>query len=401
MRLIWSTDQVDLARKFSAILQAKKIDYMQEEVREQDWGTDAYGNRVYRIWTHEEDQIPLAKELLESFLKSPDAHPIHANDTKAATENASADVAKRILDKKLQFSFKKEPKPPSSPFRATFHHFRLSNFLIVLCSVILLMCEWTEKKDMEIPAAARKVILTTSPVEKTLLFDYPESFELADTIAALYGYNAFVKPNDLPPLGKLLYENYKNQHPWQGIYPLLLSKDKNHAHLVTNTVMFEKIRQGEVWRLVTPVFLHADILHLFFNMIWLLLIGTQIEARIGWLRFLSFIVITAIISNVSQYLVTGCAFIGFSGVVCAMVFFVRARQKIAPWEGYQMPAATFQFILFFIGALATLSLLAFALELLQIGTFPVAIANTAHIVGALAGYLLGRYNFFPWQGTES
>ena len=132
-------------------------------------------------------------------------------------------------------------------------------------------------------------------------------------------------------------------------------------------------------------------------MVWLLLLGTQIEMRIGTWPFLAFIIVVAIISNISQYLITGPAFIGFSGVVCGMAFFIRSRQKVAPWEGYQMSNAVFQFIIFFIGVLAILSTITFFLEVYESGSFPVAIANTAHLTGALTGYLLGRLNFFSWR----
>ncbi|MBS0654859.1 MAG: rhomboid family intramembrane serine protease, partial [Verrucomicrobia bacterium] len=146
-----------------------------------------------------------------------------------------------------------------------------------------------------------------------------------------------------------------------------------------------------------PIFLHNDILHLFFNMIWLLVLGFQIEARMKPWKYILFIVIIAATSNTAQYLMTGPNFIGFSGVVCGMVTYIRARQKIAPWEGYQMSSTTFAFICFFIGILAVLSLATFLLDVFENVSFLIGIANTAHLVGASIGYILGRISFFSRQ----
>ncbi|GAA4472324.1 rhomboid family intramembrane serine protease [Novipirellula rosea] len=44
---------------------------------------------------------------------------------------------------------------------------------------------------------------------------------------------------------------------------------------------FASVRKGEVWRFITPMFLHADPLHLAFNMIWIFLLGSAIERLHG------------------------------------------------------------------------------------------------------------------------
>lgn len=45
------------------------------------------------------------------------------------------------------------------------------------------------------------------------------------------------------------------------------------------------VDQGELWRLVTSGFLHSGLLHIFFNMYLLYLLGTQLEQRLGTVRF--------------------------------------------------------------------------------------------------------------------
>ena len=244
-------------------------------------------------------------------------------------------------------------------------------------------------------------LLTTSPVTRALLFDYPHSYELLDKITTLYGYDSLLKPQELPKAGKFLYEEYLKEPIWQGIYPYLLAftkeacgKNPERLPPLSQMKLFEKEKEGEYWRLFSPILLHNDILHLFFNMIWLLLLGTQIELKIGPWRSLAFILAVACISNCAQYLMTGPLFLGISGVICGQAFFIRARQARAPWEGYQMTSGTFAFICFFIGTLATFSLVIFFLEVFESYSLHIAIANMAHLVGALTGYLLGRMGYF-------
>ena len=45
------------------------------------------------------------------------------------------------------------------------------------------------------------------------------------------------------------------------------------------------VGDGEVWRLVTAGFLHAGLLHLFFNMYSLYILGSMLEPAVGRLRF--------------------------------------------------------------------------------------------------------------------
>lgn len=45
------------------------------------------------------------------------------------------------------------------------------------------------------------------------------------------------------------------------------------------------VEQGQVYRLFTAMFLHADIMHLFFNMYALYIVGIQLEPIFGRLRF--------------------------------------------------------------------------------------------------------------------
>ncbi|MGP0063456.1 MAG: rhomboid family intramembrane serine protease, partial [Isosphaeraceae bacterium] len=65
----------------------------------------------------------------------------------------------------------------------------------------------------------------------------------------------------------------------------------------------EPILHGEVWRMVTPIFMHStrNLLHILFNMTCLSAFGTMIEVRRGTLRLAGLVLIAAIVSNFGQY----------------------------------------------------------------------------------------------------
>lgn len=65
------------------------------------------------------------------------------------------------------------------------------------------------------------------------------------------------------------------------------------------------IRAWELWRLITPVFLHGSVAHIFFNMYALLSIGTLLERHFGHGRFVLLYFLAAFTGNVFSFLFTG------------------------------------------------------------------------------------------------
>jgi GlpG protein len=94
-----------------------------------------------------------------------------------------------------------------------------------------------------------------------------------------------------------------------------------------------EVRQGQVWRLVTPILIHYGVMHLVFNLLWLADLGGMIERRQGMLRLGLMVVAIGVLSNLAQFWVTGPAGGGMSGVVYGLFGYVWVRGKLEPDSG--------------------------------------------------------------------
>ncbi|MGD9873335.1 MAG: rhomboid family intramembrane serine protease [Kiritimatiellia bacterium] len=136
-----------------------------------------------------------------------------------------------------------------------------------------------------------------------------------------------------------------------------------------------EIRHGQLWRLITPIFLHFGIWHIFFNMMWLRDLGGMIE-RIKGPWFLGILIaVIAALSNLGQFYVSGPLFGGMSGVVYGMLGYVWMKGKYDPGSGlYLHPSTVKMMIVWFFLCLTGL-----------MGP----IANTVHGLGLGLGVVWG------------
>lgn len=134
----------------------------------------------------------------------------------------------------------------------------------------------------------------------------------------------------------------------------------------------------EPWRMVTPIFLHFGVMHLVFNMLMLISMGSRVERAIGPYRYAALVLALAIFSNLAQGLmVPHHNFGGMSGVVYGIFGFIWVQMSRAPSRGLAVDGLT-SFIMmawFFAGFTG------------QIGG--AAVANHAHAGGLLMGLLIG------------
>ena len=141
--------------------------------------------------------------------------------------------------------------------------------------------------------------------------------------------------------------------------------------------LLDTVSKGQIWRLITPDFLHFSWPHIIFNSVMLWFLGSQVEFIDGRTRLLVLALVASLLSNGLQYLVTGPLFGGLSGVVYAIMGYCWLSQRRLP--RFQFPPA----------------LITFALAWMVLGFTPLPnmlgmgnMANEAHLGGFVAGLLV-------------
>lgn len=138
------------------------------------------------------------------------------------------------------------------------------------------------------------------------------------------------------------------------------------------------IQHGEYYRLVTAMFLHFGIQHLFYNMLVLLFLGDTLEKLAGKLRFLVIYMVGGVAGNIVSvifdYMTEDYAIsAGASGAIFAVIgalvgVVVLNRGRIPEYTGKRL-------------------MLMAGLSVLQ-GLTASGVDNCAHIGGMLCGFLL-------------
>ncbi len=181
-----------------------------------------------------------------------------------------------------------------------------------------------------------------------------------------------------------------------GVYILdSLTRSANAVPLIDFGAMYTPaVLKGEIWRLITSQYLHAGVMHLFFNMLGLYFLGRYLEQYWGRRKFFIFYTACGLAGNLFflslnliGWLGVGYA-IGASGCIlgvlgaCAVLF-----------PGIQL------IIYFFpmkIRTAAALFLGLYVLNLLQKG--PNAGGDAAHLAGLLVG---SGYAYFRRRGAAA
>ncbi len=174
--------------------------------------------------------------------------------------------------------------------------------------------------------------------------------------------------------------------------------ESNDGDLDALGVRLASIKRGEIWRVITPVFIHYGIMHILFNLYMFFQFGSLIENRYGTLKFGLICLASAALPNLVQCLVpdaiggtqpmhleTGLlitALGGMSGVVYGLFGFVWMKSVFDRSFGFKIPQST---VMILIGWLFLCML---PQDINPVGS----VANWAHGIGLLVGIAIGYFS---------
>ncbi|HAX72872.1 MAG TPA: rhomboid family intramembrane serine protease, partial [Firmicutes bacterium] len=107
---------------------------------------------------------------------------------------------------------------------------------------------------------------------------------------------------------------------------------------------------GDYWRLLTPAFVHLDVIHLLLNAVFIYQIGKLMEGYFGWWRTVIIILVSAVIGNLFSFAYVenisfGASTVAF-GLIGAILFMCLENRKmfIHLIKGLILPILAFSFI---------------------------------------------------------
>lgn len=144
----------------------------------------------------------------------------------------------------------------------------------------------------------------------------------------------------------------------------------------------QTLTSGQIWRVLSPAFLHFGWMHLIFNLMWVWYFGRQIESLQGSRTMLLLLIVAGIGANIAQYMTGTVLFGGMSGVVYALLGHVWLMSRRVPQSGFFVPQ---MLVVFMLGWMV------FTMTGLASSVGFGNVANEAHLGGLLVGLVTGWY----------
>lgn len=132
----------------------------------------------------------------------------------------------------------------------------------------------------------------------------------------------------------------------------------------------------EPWRLITPIFIHGSLLHIFFNGWWIKDLGGIFETLFGSARLLVFTLVVGALSNAGEYFIGHTPlFGGLSGLLYGLFGYLWIRGRFDPTFPLRLRGSV---VIMLLGWFVVCA----------VGLIP-HIANWAHGIGLALGMLWG------------
>ena len=365
-----------LAYAFSAYLQSERIDHEVER-----------NGKTFEIWVLREEDVAYTRQLYSYFREDQMLQAQFHNPAAAPEEDHQPGLEEPPPESEPENAEHREESPSTNRVST---HYPWTKIAILICITIYAATAWISVQNT---LSNPNRIFPYWPITiRTLLYDFPPPLQMMVEFDQMYPE---VQKNQWDTLdAKALEQIAKIQNTpfWVGFYRMLVYPE--HAKEIWATPKFTSLKKGQIYRVITPIFLHGSILHILFNMLWLYVLGRCLEPQMGALRYLLFMGVTALVANTVEYLMTGPMFLGYSGVLSAMVGYVWVRQKFAPHEWYPIDRAILLFFMAFILGFFAIQIVLFILQYLRITAWDLGLGNAAHITGLLMGMVLARTSWF-------
>ena len=209
---------------------------------------DRTGDGSWIVWVHREDRLEQARRELEQFLRDP-ADPMYQGVSQAARKlrQRASREERRHLRNTISLSGGTRFRPPE------------------------------------------RCPLTFGLIALSLAVALAENFGADPSAPARWLAIDFVPPirARLDPVDS-------------GVPPIALEDPRG-----VRPASLDRVRSGEVWRVVTPILLHVSMFALVINMLWLYELAGAIELRRGTLLLGFLVLAIAAASNLAQFAVAG------------------------------------------------------------------------------------------------
>jgi rhomboid protease GluP len=150
-----------------------------------------------------------------------------------------------------------------------------------------------------------------------------------------------------------------------------------NLHLLGALRGVDVLLNGEWWRLLTAIFAHFGLIHLFFNSMALNAVQPEVERNLGRVRFLFVFLGGGLMANALSLFWNGLGLfqVGASGAICALIgaLYMIARMRGGTYD-----------------QIVTGVVKRWVLWILVFGFLVPGVDNVAHIGGMIAGALLAR-----------